>query len=347
MQDEAATSSVATEAVESQAAQDISTLSPDERSSWRLTGKFPAEKEKPAASATVANEEKPADTGAKKPPQDPKSQTPSEGANTHSEEDPKPTSKAGKRIAQLIAEKKDLERRLAEAKPPEAKPEPAATKAEEKSEKLRPEPMPDDKNKDGSSKYKTYEEYNADRIEWGVEKALRDRDQKATVAAKDAEIEKRNKAVEDSWRTRVNAAREKHTDFDTVALNKDLPVKAGSVVDSFILDSEVGTEILYYLGQHQDELDKINAMPPWKQARVMMKLELDCEAAAATPAAPQKSEKQPEQEVVTSKAPKPIREVGGRGGAPADEEAAAVEHNDFNTFRKVVNGREMNLRKGR
>ena len=173
MQDEQATSSVATE--------DIADLSPADLSTWKSTGKFPAVKEPDAAAG-----KKSAEADAKKTPQDQKVQAQPDGAtNVQEEEDPKPTSRAGKRIQQLVAERNDWKRKF-EEREKAATPEPVAAKVEEKKEKLRAEPKPSDKNEDGSNKYSSYEDYTADRVEWGVEKALRDRDQKATVAAKDA-----------------------------------------------------------------------------------------------------------------------------------------------------------------
>jgi hypothetical protein len=74
-------------------------------------------------------------------------------------------------------------------------------------------------------------------------------------------------------RQRVNEARSKYADFDQVALNPNLPILKGSVVERWIMESELGMDVAYYLGQHTDELGKLNAMTPIDATRELTRLE--------------------------------------------------------------------------
>jgi hypothetical protein len=74
-------------------------------------------------------------------------------------------------------------------------------------------------------------------------------------------------------RQRADEARRKYADFDQVALNPNLPILKGSVVERWIMESELGMDVAYYLGQHTDELGKLNAMTPVDATRELTRLE--------------------------------------------------------------------------
>lgn len=323
----------------------IENLSPDERQKWRMTGELPERKEeeppKPSneESAPSLEEQKEA------PPSEPaegraEAAPDSEPDATQGKPDRKLTP-AEKRIKRLLAQRRADERRIQELEGKIAastrsatEPPPAENKEEAKAERARPTPQ--DKKPDGSLKYSTYEEFAEDLADWKVEQrlgqAFAERDKAAKEQAAKTQQEQQQAAITNDWVGKVGKAREKYADFDTVALNEDLPVKSGSVVDVRILTSPTGTDLLYYLGQHPEELEKINALPPMDAAFELFKIE---STLSGTPG-PRK----------VTQAPPPAREVGGRGSAPTDSVASAVSNGDFASYRSAMNRKEIALRKG-
>jgi hypothetical protein len=317
----------------------IEQLTPAEKTTWHLTGEMPKPIE--AESAPAKDSETISET-----PQESKSAPASEPAapkDAQHESDGQFGPKAQKRIKQLLSKVKELESKLVTPPSRETVTEKKADTAHAAKREEAPksaEPKANDANADGSPKYKTYEEFMDAKIEYGVEKRLEAREAKQTEVQRDAQIGEINKAIEDSWKARVESAKTTHTDFVQKALNPDLPIRSGSQVDSFILDSELGAEVLYYLANHRDELDVMNSRKPhegWKTVRELVKIENSLSGSAAPRPAESK----------TSKAPPPVREVGGRGTIPADEEGSAVGNADFRSYAAAANRRETaSLRKG-
>ena len=340
-----------TQSAESSSAAGIENLTAEERQTWRMTGELPERKPaKPSEEPTP--EEQAAAKAAEKPLEEsaPSSETPeTEESERTLESEPsaprKPERKlspAEKRIKQLLADRKSLEARVQELEknattPRNGQPEAAAKpKAEEKAaEGTRARPTPNDKKPDGSLKYGTYEEFAEDLADWKVEQRFAERDKAESERRVQAEQEQKQRAITQGWQEKVVKAREKHADYDEVALNPDLPIKPGSVVDVMTLESPHGTDLLYFLGQNPEELDRINALPPIQAARELFRIETSHSGNGNTPR-PRK----------VTQAPPPAREVGGRGSAPADDVTAAVNKGDFASYRNAANRREIALRKG-
>lgn len=191
---------------------------------------------------------------------------------------------------------------------------------EAKTEKLRSRPRSSDKNADGTPKYKDWNEYEDDMDKWYDERAdirvnetLSKREQEQTIASQ-------NRKIEQSWNDRTAKARETHDDFDNVALDPEGPgkhISRGSVVDQWILESDLGAEILYHFGSDLPDLLRYAKLSPVAAARELTKLEakLSGEPEAKTPAPP---------EPKVTKAPKPASIVGGRGTAAVDEVTKAL-----------------------
>lgn len=145
-----------------------------------------------------------------------------------------------------------------------------------------------------------------------------------------------NRAIEESWNSRVEAAKSKHADFAEVAFSKDVPISP--TMDGFVLDSDVGPEILYYLGQHVDEAKGIAAMPPYKAARALVKIESAIGDAA--PAQPKTTPVQP-----ITKAARPATDLRATQAAPVDEMKAAIEADDYTRYEQLANERDIARRK--
>lgn len=229
---------------------------------------------------------------------------------------------AAERLVQVLAEQRELKaeiERLKRVEPvkAETKPEPATGKVQEVGPQLA------DTKPDGSPKYESYEDWVDARAEWKAEQKF------ASIKTAEAEAKvKEAKATEekeraDNWHKRIAEATTRHADFKDVALNPDLPVPEGSVIDGFILDSPHGAEILYQFGSNPDELQRISALSPYDQAREFVKMEMYL-SGSITPAAKK----------VTG-APKPPINLGAKGSAPADEIAAASKNEDFESYKRL------------
>lgn len=156
-------------------------------------------------------------------------------------QEPKPSSAAEKRIKQLLAKNKDLERRL-QATPA---PQPQAQAAN------RTKPTPDGKGPDGKP-YATYEDYVEDLSDWKVEQRLDTEKRQQTEARGREAIQKKL----DESRTRYKDADE--VIFPTAeALQKS---RIPAVVTQVIGDSDLFTDICYVLGEDPAELSKFIAL---------------------------------------------------------------------------------------
>lgn len=173
---------------------------------------------------------------------------------------------------------------------------------------------------------------------------------KAQADKAKTEIAEHNKRVEEKWKADVAKAQEKHTDFNDVAFAKDLPIKANSPVDEWILLSEVGADMLYHFGKNRDELAKINAMSRPAQHRELAKLEeklggdstVTAESVKESQTAKQEA---PRAEKKVTQAPAPPREVGGTATVAEDPITAAVKADDFDAFQNAANARDLQRRK--
>lgn len=187
-----------------------------------------------------------------------------------------------------------------------------------------------------------FETKNAEYTEKLIQYSLAE-DRKANEKARmEAETQAANKKIEDAWQERVEAAKTTHADFADVAFSKEVPISA--VMDGFVLDSEVGPEILYYLGKNVKEAKAIAAMPPYKAARALVSIEIslskteDSPKADATPAKPV---------VPITKAAKPATDLKATNAAPVDELKAAIEAGDSEKFNAIQNARDVERRKAK
>ncbi|MEN6537794.1 MAG: hypothetical protein ABFD89_29350 [Bryobacteraceae bacterium] len=226
---------------------------------------------------------------------------------------------AEKRISQLTRQRREaedranrLERELSELR--QGKPEP---KAAPKTEAKAPEkPKPED-----FESYDEYEvaaaEYQEKLIDWKVDQRIARKAEQDSETAGQAKVREHQKAVAEAFQAQSEAARGKHEDFDEVleANEQELP---GHVMQT-ILESEVGAEMAYYLGTHPDELTAIADMNPLKAVKALGVIETKLSPTA---------NRRPN----TSKAPAPVRPVGGGKSAVTPESAENFE--DYKRLRR-------------
>lgn len=150
-----------------------------------------------------------------------------------------------------------------------------------------------------------------------------DRDRQAAQEAEEAEAQ----ALTD-WQARVDETAEGIDDFDTVIdANKDVPVSAP--MRDFMLDSPVGPRMLYELAKDTDLAEEINGLPPLRALAAMGRLEARLSAATEQP----KPKPKP-------RLPKPPSPVGGGATTPSVD----LETADYQTYKKVMNKHELELR---
>jgi hypothetical protein len=227
----------------------------------------------------------------------------------------KQPSEAEKRIKSLLSDVKLLKQKLSQYE------QPAAPKQPEKSE------APDPQRPD-SSQYRTPEEYFEALTDYKVGVALKQERERVAKEQQESLQARRVAEERQQWNTRVGEARKKHADFDDVALNPDLPVAEGSAIDWWVMNSEHGAEVLYHFGQHPDQLEALNQLPPIEAARELAKIEI----ALLTPPKP----------APLPKAPRPPSEANPKG--QVDPMAVAVQAGDFATYRRLKDAEERGKR---
>jgi hypothetical protein len=141
--------------------------------------------------------------------------------------------------------------------------------------------------------FDTYEDY-AD--------ALAERKAEELLAKR--ETAKQTQALQEQYYEREETARDKYDDFDQVAYNPNLPVT--DVMAQSIQASDVGPDVLYWLGTNPKEANRISRLGPILQAKEIGKIE-----ASLTSAPPVRK---------SSTAPAPIAPVTPRasGGSVYD-----------------------------
>jgi hypothetical protein len=113
---------------------------------------------------------------------------------------------------------------------------------------------------------------------------------------------KQQAAILEAYQAKEEEARDKYDDFEQVAYNPQLSVT--EVMAQTIQASDMGPDIIYYLGQNPKEADRIAKLPPILQAKELGRVE-----ARLADNPPVK---------VTSKAPAPISPVTARStGSPS------------------------------
>lgn len=267
------------------------------------------------------------------------------------------------RIAKLEAELEAARQAKVEMKPappaesaaaaPEPEPKPAVTGPYKASAKAKAEL--DRINADyQAGKYASYEEYSDEKAAVIAEDRLEQREA-ARAAQKQAE-EKANREktakeqfdrVLEGWNESVKLAKTVHPDFQEVAgpLMGTTEIPGGSYLEGWILDSPVGTEILYHFGSHRDELKSLLAKPVFAQSRELTKLETQLQDGAEH-AEPASQDDSPKPRKATA-APEPAKELGTGGGATRDAVDQAVKSNDVESYIREANARDLHRMKAR
>lgn len=216
---------------------------------------------------------------------------------------------------QLARENEELKKGGGKTEQPKKEP----AKAEEKSSK-KPE----------AGDFKSYEEYVEALTDWKVEQKDAERAKKETERKQAEE----NKARKSAWDKKIEAARDKHDDYDDV-MEESGSTPISRAMHNAIAESEIGPELGYYLAKNPDEAARIAKLNPYQTAKEMGKIEdqlteASTDKAAADKAAPAEDKKTP----VKKELPRPPRNVGGQ--ATPKEPKLDDPNTDFGTFKRVA-----------
>ena len=188
------------------------------------------------------------------------------------------------------------------------------------------EPPPRPKEDD----FKTYGEFIEALTDWKTDRKLEAADEKKQQAqAERAEADK-GKTITEAHNARVDEAKTRYPDWGTAfqGLN-DNSFTEPMVV--FIFESDHGPDVTYYLAKHRDELARIAALSPIRQASELGKIEAKVQAELAPEKKPGEEEQEEEEEpppaaakpaekrTNASKAPPPAKPIGGTSGKGSDD----------------------------
>jgi len=338
--------------VESSPTETLKSLTPAEHKTWRATGNLPEKKAPEAKDSTAVADPSPAAKEVAAPAAEkPASGTPAEPAAAAPEPKAKAINSAEARIKELLAENKWLATQLETSR---KAPVAAPAKIEEVAKPRRNDTDP----KTGQPKYASDEAFEEAHEAYLTAKVTKDVEQRHAKAQADAKVAEQNRILQQRMANSVKIATEKHPDFlealgakteekdgkkNTVFTNDAVKaIKTNGVLDAWILDSDIGMEILYYLSKNPGEVERIQSLGAFAAARELTKLE--DKLAGSSPIAivpkPESSTAKP-----IKVPPEPASSVGGRATAPADGEEAAVKDGDFRRFQREANEAEFRKKK--
>lgn len=274
-------------------------------------------------------------------------------------------------IRELANTAADLRRAIAEARTQtpasrDTKQE-AQPAAEVKAEagKALPEPQLDDKNADGSSKFKLYGEYQKAWSKWSHDESVRLALAAVTEHTTKTQAEQRTaeaqKVIDQSWGEKVQKVREKYPDFDATVKNllkatdrngKEFFLPRGSAIDQFLLESPHGAEVFHYLAEHCNEEivqhifertpdGKYFILNPVQQVLALDAIGRQFDAAPAP-------KPKATSAIPVTQAPRPPHQVTGKASVTLDEAEQAVKEGDQEAFTRIENEKALGkLRQGR
>lgn len=212
------------------------------------------------------------------------------------EEKPQPTSRVQKRIDRLTREKYQLKRDLEELN--EVKRELAELKARTRADGSKPA----DDAEPNIELYDTYDEYQAAMDKYEAAKkddAAAKHDNKHAAKHDDNDqLQNAINEIQDGY----DEARAKYSDFDDTVMQNDLAISKAMIM--VIAETEDPTEVLYHLGKHKDDAERIASLTPTKIAMEIGKIERSLKSSGSK-TQKAKTEKKP------TGAPEPIDPISG------------------------------------
>lgn len=218
-----------------------------------------------------------------------------------------------KRIDQLVKEKADLQRQLEAANAPKEKPKDAPKEDPAKPED-NAEPAPED--------FDTQADYMKALSKWAAKQA---RKEEKAERVKEAE-ETRQQDVIKNWKTQVEVAKGKYSDWDSVMGD----IEIGNAVARALVETPDGAEIAYYIGKHPEEAKGLRELS--KDREVGMAVgELRARMKADAPKS-SKAEDKPSADKPKDK-PAPITPVSGTSVGNVSKEPSKMTYAEYKAHR--------------
>ena len=292
-----------------------------EFSHYRETGELP-ERFKPAEDADPAPADAPKQTVVATEGDEPESEP--EPEPDEAQEQPPKGSGAEKRIKQLLAEKKELQRKLEATAKPDVKPDPStAQTAAPQPQYTRPKPTAEDMQ-DGKPKYATYEDFVEELADWKAEQRM--------VAAQREQV---NQEQRKALQTKLDDARSRYEDADEVIFPAAQTINDARIpqaVKEVFADSDVFPDLCYVVGSDPDELKKFISLAQSNPRAALAKVfeyergireEL---AKTGKEAAEPNGGKAPERKQTTApKPPSPVNGGSSRGAFDVNDESLSAD----------------------
>jgi hypothetical protein len=274
----------------------------DEYNTYRQNGELPA-RFKPA---------EPADTAPADPPkevEEPEGDEPESGPESDPEETqekPPKGSAAEKRIKQLLARVKELERNQPPAAKQDVNPGPSPAQPQQP-QYTRPKPTAEDKAQDGSPKYGTYEDFVEELADWKAEQRWVGAQREQIAQAQAKELTAKVADAHARYGDAFEASRDAFTKA-TMGPHGEPLIPVGIL--SMVSDSDILADLVHKIGSDPDDLNKFVRMAKTNPRQAILhiaqvegaiKAELDgtTKSVKETPAPPK------------TQAPKPPSPVGG------------------------------------
>jgi hypothetical protein len=224
-------------------------VSMDEFTRYRQSGELPT-RFKPAEHVESAPADSPEQTV-----EEPESAPDSDPEET--QEQPPKGSGAEKRIKQLLARVKELERSQQPAAKQDATPDPSTAPAQQAPQYTRPKPTAEDKAQDGSPKYGTYEDFVEELADWKAEQRWVGAQREAAARAQTAELETKVADAHARYGDAFDASRDAFTKA-TMGPNGEPLIPVGIL--NMVSDSDILTDLVHKIGSDPDDLTKFVRM---------------------------------------------------------------------------------------
>ena len=310
-------------------------LTADQRTEFRRTGELP-EAPKPKTEAAASSSDKRTAPEAGKPKQE---------HTEHKAEQPKAKLSAEERIAQLESTIEKIRKGAGLDKTPKAESSPASVE-QARPIQQQPQPQPqipqeptiEDKNVDGTLKYKTYEEFTRALARWEVNLA---------IAAQEQQRAQQTQAT--AAQAKITDAQARYPNFKEViqpAVNAIVGDQAiAPIVKTILNDSEVFPDLIFTIGSSAQELATFVEMARTNPGKAIRYIALT-ESLINEELAKGKNHGETPPAKPQTAAPRPPAEVGGRAAAPPDALESAARANDFRAFKAESTRRALARMKG-
>ena len=181
-----------------------------------------------------------------------------------------------------------------------------------------------------------YGKFLRDVAKWEGREAYRQERAAERQQAQRAQQDEQRRTAMTSWAGRVTSAKEKYPDFEDVALKQPAPwlqpdgtaYPQAAALDAFIMEDEVGPDVLYYFQSHRQELDALLAKPVFQQVRDLALLSQRLASSGRESSGVTGSLPKPKAVVLAPTPPNPVRTEPQRtsGPVPLDGSLSVTAH---------------------